>query len=106
MVLHGIVLVEDGHTLVEQVVLVVVDKGSADTQAFLTASCGNEADGTHTIVHQFVSQLSTRHSRIANGEIEAISDGVAQVVVIDDVEAVTLEDLFQSPCPLAIDSNL
>ena len=89
-----IILAENLHTLIEQVVLVIVDKRRTYTQTFLSASRGDEADGTHTIVHQFVSQLTAGHPWIANGEIETVGDGIAKVMVIDNVEAMTLEDFL------------
>ena len=84
----------------------VLNEGGAYTKTLLMAACSDEADGTHTIVHQFVGQCAAVHARIANGEIETIGNGLVDVRIIDDVEAMAQENLLEFLRPLAIDHHI
>ena len=101
-----VILFENSHALFEEFVLVVSYERRANPEPFLMTSCSDEADGTHTIIHQFASQLSTCHSGIADGEIKAVGDGFPHILVIYDVEAVPCEDVLQFLRPFAIDLHL
>ena len=94
------------HTLFQLVVLVVFYKRGTHAQTFLMGTCGDEADGRNTIVHQLFSQLTTGHSLIANGEIETVGNGLIQVLVVYDVEVVAKEDFLQLMGAVAINLHL
>ena len=104
--LAGIVLGEDLHAGVEEGVLVVLDEGGADAEAFLFGAAGDEADGGDTVVHQFVGELAGGHAGIADGEVEAVGDGLVEVFVVDYIEAVTAEDLLEFLGSFAVDADL
>ena len=53
-----------------------------------------------------MSKLTTGHTRITDGEIETIGNGLIQVFVIYHMEAMTTEDLFQHMRTLTIDTDL
>ena len=76
------------HSFFQLLVLVVFDKRGADAQTLLMRASGDEADGADTIIHQFVSQLATRHAGITDGEVETVGNRLVSVLVIYDVESV------------------
>ena len=67
---------------------------------------GDQADGTHAVVHQLPCQLSAGHARISDGEVETVSHRLVAILVIYNVETVTAKDFFQFRCPFAINLNL
>ena len=101
-----IIRLEYGHTLLEQVVLVVVDERGAHTQTLLVGTGGDEADGRHTVVHQLARQLTARHTGIADSEVETVGDGLVEVLVVDHVETVATENLLQTVGTVGIDLDL
>lgn len=104
--LHGIVLRKDSHTLLEGSILLVADEGRADAEALLFATSSDKADGRDTIVHQLMGQLATRHARIADREVESVGNRLVEILVIDDIEVMTRENLLQLVSTVAIDLDL
>lgn len=101
-----IVFFENLHAGVEEGVLVGFDEGGADAEAFLVGAGGDEADGGDAIVHQFAGQLTTGHLLITNSKVEAVGYGLVEVFVVNDMEAMTTENLLQLMGTLAIDADL
>jgi len=97
---------KDGHPLVQQGILVVLDERRAGAQALLRAAGGHQRYGADAVVHQFAGQLAARHARIADGEVEAVGHGLAQVVVVDQPEAMAQEDFLQPAGAFAVDAHL
>ena len=79
---------EEGHALVEDVVLVVLDEGRADTESLHLAASGVECDGADTIIEEFAGEFFSRESRIGDGEVESVGNRFILVFVIDDGETV------------------
>ena len=73
----------------------ILDKGGAYAEAFLMRTGGDEADGADTVVHQFAGQFATCYVLIADGEVKTVGNGLVEISVIDDVEAVLAEYLLQ-----------
>ena len=92
--LARIVDLENFHALLKHIVLMILDERCADSQAFLLRTTGNQTDGRNTIVHQFLGQLTRRHTWIANGKIEAISNGLVQILIVNHIEVVATENLL------------
>ena len=106
MILLTVVLFKNGHALVELGVLVILDEGGADTQAFLMAAGGDETDGRNTVVHKLLGQLAAGHILIADGEVETVGYRLVKVAVVDDVETVAEENLLELVGAVAVDFHL
>ena len=104
--LHGIVLRKDGHTLLEGSILLVADEGRADAETLLFATSSDKADGRNSIIHELVCQLATRHTRIADREVESVGNRLVEILVINDIEVMTRENLLQLVGTVAIDLDL
>ena len=69
-------------------------------------ACGDETDGRNAVVHQFASQLAAGHAWIADGEVEAVGNGLVEVFVVNNIEIMTAENLFQFMCSFTIDLDI
>ena len=67
------VLIEYAHTFVQQVILIVINKGSAYAQSLLTATCRVKCNGAYSIIKQFFGQILSAKTRIAYREIKNVS---------------------------------
>ena len=74
--------------------LISLNERSAGADALLLAAAGVERDAGDAIVHHFFHQVGTCEARIAEGEVEAVGDRFAAVLVVCDVEAVLGEGLL------------
>ena len=83
----------------------ILDERRTYSQAFLLRTTGDQTDGRDTVIHQLVSQLTRRHTRITDGEIETVSNRFVEVLVIHHIEVMAAEDLLQFLGPLTIDRD-
>ena len=71
----------------------------------MTAS-SDQTNGRHTIIHQFACQFARGHARVTDGEVESVGHRSVEVLVIDHVEVVAAEDVFQLASAVAIDFDI
>lgn len=102
----GVVRVELLQAFFQEGVLVVFDKRGASPEAFLMATGRAQGDRADAVVDQFFHQLAAGHAWITDREIEAVGDGLVQVVIVDDIETIIGEDLLQLRGAPAIFLNL
>ena len=100
--MDGVIFGKNCHTFVQLVVLMVLDKGSAGTQSFLMASGSYQRNGAYAVVHQFPCKFSATHTRIADGEVETVGNGITQIIVVYQMETVAQEDFLQAVSTFAV----
>ena len=89
------ILMEERDSLSEQRFLCWLEERSADADALLVATHSVERIDSHTIIHQFASEFKVGHTRILHREIEAIGQRLSLIIVIDEIEAIVKEALFE-----------
>ena len=87
---------------VEERVLVVLDERRAGAESLLLAPRRAERDGADAVVDQFLHQFAAGHARVGDGEVEAVGDGLVEVMVVNDLETVVGEDFLQPRGPPAV----
>ena len=86
---------KDGHPLVQQGILVVLDERRAGAQALLRAAGGHQRYGADAVVHQFAGQLAARHARIATSDIHLTllqTLAITGAVIVSTPQQVALAD--------------
>ena len=104
--LDGIVLGKDGHAIVKDFILMILDERGANAQTFLPRTGGGKADGTHAVVHQLACQLATGHVTVTDGEVETVGNGLVTIHTVNDAEAVAGENLFQLVSSLTVHDDV
>ena len=82
--------------------LVAEYQSHTGADALLVAARNVEGDGADTVADEFVEQIDAIESGIAEGEVEAVTDVLAHILVVDDIEAVVGEHLLHDTGLLAI----
>lgn len=100
------ILMEERDTLSEQRFLCWLEERSADAYTLLMTTHSIERIDSHTIIHQFASEFKVGHARILHREIEAIGQRFSLIIVIDEIEAIVEEDLFEDTGTSAILTDL
>ena len=71
-----------------------LDERCAGADALLGAAAGVQRDAGNAVVEHLFHEVGTGEARIAEREVETISDGLAAVFVVGDVEAIVGEGLL------------
>ena len=82
------VLVEGLEAGLEVGELVALHQGHTGADALLVGARDVEGDGADAVADKLVEQVDTLVAGIAEGEVEAVADVLAHILVVDDVEAV------------------
>ena len=71
-----------------------LDEGGAGTDTLLGAAAGVQRNARNTVVEHFFHEVGTSETRIAEGEVETISDRLAAVFIVCDVETIVCESFL------------
>ena len=85
---------ELGYTFGEQRLLFPAEEGGADSHALLCGAHRVEREHGDARDHQLARQLQVVHAGILHGEVEAVGQRCAHIVVIDQIEAVGQEHVL------------
>ncbi len=104
---HGSVIgTEGGDAVGKEGVVLGLEEGGADAYALLVAAHGVERIDRDAVVHQLARQLEVGHAGILHREVEAVGQGFAHVVVVDQVEAIVGQHLLHESGTSAILAHL
>ena len=69
--------------------------GDAGAEALAGGAGVAEGDGGDAVVEDLSGEVATAEAGVAEGEVESVGDGLVEVRVVDEVEAVAEEELLQ-----------
>ena len=83
-----------------------MEERSADTDTLLSRAHSVKRINGDAIVHEFLGKSEVGHSRILNGEVEAIGKRSTHIVVIHEIEAVCEKHVLHELSPATILLNI
>ena len=90
----------------KQLFLLAAEEGRADADALLRGTHRVEREDSNSVGHQLARQLQVVHARVLHGEVKAVGQRSAHIVVIHEIEAVGKQHVLHELSPSAILLNI